>query len=174
VSSNSLSKTTAQVKTRGVPGRVFVFLFVPVLILLLVLTLSMAVRFQLIMNQLAVVRSLWPAASQELKVRYHQIAMLNDDALQNAGLTRDKLTALRSDFDATTQYDTQSIVAGKLESMLQTGLSSLDKELGPWSQMSAVIALEEADRKRKGVQQDWLGWVTITGLRLKLPPIFEP
>ena len=159
-------------KTRGISGRVFVFCFVPVLVFLSLLTFGIGYRFQVIMNRLETVRSLWPNASQELKNRYDRLSQeLNDSGVEQQKLS--ELTTCRARFDQTSQFDTQSMAATSLEQVIP----SLTKQ-SSWSpkdfEQEGLTKLVESETERGRLQGDWLGWLTVKGLRLKLPPIFAP
>jgi hypothetical protein len=132
---------------------------------------AVGARFQTIMSRLEEVRSLWPKASQKLRVRY-------DSASSSAGESDAKLATdeswgeLKRKFEATSQFDHQSEASTEIENQIA-------KRLGKsWNQSDfedpAVAKLLSADQKRKQVQSDAIGWLTIKSLRLKLPPIFEP
>ncbi len=159
-------------EARGIPGRVFVICFVPILVLLSALTFGMGYRFQMIMNRLEQVRSLWPNASMELKARYDRLEKSMMDS--NADPAKfAELTKLRSSFDQASQFDSQSVAAATLEQSIPNLT-----ENAQWGsedfQLPAITKLLASDRDRASVQNDMLGWLTIRGLRLKLPPIFDP
>ncbi len=159
-------------KARGIPGRVFVICFVPILVLLSALTFGMGYRFQVIMNRLEQVRSLWPNASQELKARYDRLEKsMMDSSADPAKLAQ--LAKFRSSFDQASQFDAQSVAAATLEQAIPNLT-----ENAQWGsedfQLPALTKLLSSDRERASVQNDMLGWLTIRGLRLKLPPIFDP
>jgi hypothetical protein len=159
-------------KARGIPGRVFVFCFVPLLIVLGVLTFGIGYRFQVIMNRLEESRSLWPSASLELKERYNRLNQnLQDSESEPAKIT--ELAKFRANFDQASQFDTQSIAALKME----LAVPSLAEQLS-WQREDfkkpGIKKLLESERQRAIVQNDTLGWLTVRGLRLKLPPIFAP
>lgn len=159
-------------KTRGIPGRVFVICFVPILILLSALTFGMGYRFQVIMNRLEQVRSLWPSASLELKARYDRLAksMIESNA-EPAKLA--ELAKFRSSFDQASQFDTQSVAAASLEQAIPN-LTKNEQWGTEDFHLPALTKLLASDRERASVQNDMLGWLTIRGLRLKLPPNFDP
>lgn len=157
---------------RGIPGRVFVLCFVPVLVLIGATTFGIGYRFQVIMNRLELVRSLWPNASVELKDRYDRLSRsLEDSEVKPAKLA--ELAKFRSQFDQASQFDAQSVAASTIE----LAIPSLTENLN-WSpqdaDLPALNKLLESDRERAIVQNDTLGWLTIRSLRLKLPPIFAP
>lgn len=159
-------------RTRGIPGRVFVICFVPILVLLSGLTFGMGYRFQVIMNRLEQVRSLWPNASLELKARYDRLAKSMIDS--NADPAKlEELTKFRRSFDQASQFDAQSVAAATLEQAIPNLT-----ENAHWGsedfQRPALMKLLASDRERASVQNGMLGWLTVRGLRLKLPPIFDP
>ncbi len=159
-------------RTGGIPGRLFVLCFVPILVLLSVLTFGMGYRFQVIMNRLEKVRSLWPNASLELKARYDRLtkSMIDSNA-DPAKLA--ELTKFRSSFDQASQFDAQSVAAATLEQAIPN-LTENAKWGSEDFQLPALTRLLASDRERASVQNDMLGWLTVRGLRLKLPPIFAP
>lgn len=159
-------------KARGIPGRVFVICFVPILVLLSAVTFGMGYRFQVIMDRLEQVRSLWPNASLELKARYDRLEKSMVDS--NADSTKfAELAKLRSSFDQASQFDAQSVAAATLEQSIPK-LTGNTQWRSDDFQLPAITKLLASDRGRASVQNDMLGWLTIRGLRLKLPPIFDP
>ncbi len=159
-------------KARGIPGRVFVICFVPILVLLSAVTFGMGYRFQVIMNRLEQVRSLWPNASLELKARYDRLEKFMVDS--NADSTKfAELAKLRSSFDQASQFDAQSVAAATLEQSIPKLTGNAQWRSDDF-QLPAITKLLASDRGRASVQNDMLGWLTIRGLRLKLPPIFDP
>jgi len=164
------SSSTQQ--ARGIPGRVFVFLFVPVLLVLGGLTFSMAVRFQAIMGCLEQSRSLWPNASQELRARYDRFSRVLPE-LTNSVSIQKEIASLRNQFDSSSQFDRQSVVALHFEKSIELVTNQVDWDHADFQQQ-ATQKMIVADRKRKLAQSGMIGWFTIQGLRLKLPPVFEP
>jgi hypothetical protein len=157
--------------TRGIPGRVFVYCFVTILLVIGGLMFGIGYRFQVVMTQLEKSRSLWPAASQELKGRYDRLA--NDESQRLSQDKRGLLTQLRSRFDSTSQFDTQSVAAADIERRISEWTTEPNWHEEDFEQKSLSI-LCGSDVLRKRAQQDSLGWLTVNALRLKLPPIFEP
>jgi hypothetical protein len=164
--------TSVAKQTRGIPGRVFVWVFVVALIIIGSLTFAVGRRFQTIMDRLEVVRSLWPNASQELNQRY-ALAITALEDLKTSASARSEIAQLRTEFELTSQFDRQSVAAAQLEEKLgiAVGNSSWNREDFERPALSKLI---NADRQRKRVQDGMIGWLTIRGLRLKLPPIFDP
>lgn len=157
---------------RGIPGRVFVLCFVPILILLSGITFGIGYRFQVIMNRLEQVRSLWPNASVELKERYDRLSV----ALAEANASPEKVSQmanLRLSFDQASQFDSQSVAAFSIERAIPMLIDSKNWKVEDF-RLPALQKLLESDRERASVQNDSLGWLTVRSLRLKLPPIFDP
>jgi hypothetical protein len=156
---------------RGIQGKHFVLPFVVVLVILCALMFAVGLRFQTIMSHLEEVRSLWPKASQKLRARY-------DSAASSIEKPDGKLAAdnpwseLKKRFEATSQFDHQSEASTEFENQIARSLGNT------WNLSDfddpAIAKLLSADQKRKQVQSDSIGWLTIKSLRLKLPPIFEP
>ncbi|MEQ1826555.1 MAG: hypothetical protein ABL921_11445 [Pirellula sp.] len=78
-----------------------------------------------------------------------------------------------AEFYATSQFDYQSVTARNLELQIAESTGKSDWYRTDFERPS-IAKLIEADQQRKFVQQDVLGWITVQGLRLKLPPIFAP
>jgi hypothetical protein len=166
------NKALLSQRTRGIPGRAFVFVFVISLFLIGLLTFAIGARFQTLMNRLEVVRSLWPNASQELKVRYDRLAQKLQIEQPDLPLQSD-LSKWRLEFESTSQFDRQSVAALQIER--QIAMATSNENWNPSDfETPGLSKLLAADQDRKKVQDGILGWLTIQGLRLKLPPIFEP
>lgn len=159
-------------QTRGIPGRVFVLTFVVALIVIGSLTFAVGRRFQTIMDRLEVVRSLWPNASQELRRRY-DLAITTFDDLKTSDSARSEIARLRAEFELTSQFDRQSVAAAQLEEKIALAIGNQAWNLKDFER-PALSKLIDADQRRKQVQDGMIGWLTISGLRLKLPPIFDP
>jgi len=159
-------------QTRGIPGRVFVLVFVVALIIIGSLTFAVGRRFQTIMDRLEVVRSLWPNASQELRQRY-DLAISTFDDLKTSDSERSEISRLREEFELTSQFDRQSVAAAQLEEKIALAVGDEAWNLKDFER-PALSKLIDADQQRKQVQDGIIGWLTISGLRLKLPPIFDP
>lgn len=159
-------------QTRGIPGRVFVLIFVVALMIIGSLTFAVGRRFQTIMDRLEVVRSLWPNASQELRRRY-DLAITTFDDLKTSDSERSDISRLRAEFELTSQFDRQSVAAAQLEGKIALAVGNDAWNLKDFER-PALSKLIDADQQRKQVQDGMIGWLTISGLRLKLPPIFDP
>lgn len=159
-------------QTRGIPGRVFVLIFVVALMIIGSLTFAVGRRFQTIMDRLEVVRSLWPNASQELRRRY-DLAITTFDDLKTSDSERTEIARLRAEFELTSQFDRQSVAAAQLEGKIALAVGNDAWNLKDFER-PALSKLIDADQQRKQVQDGMIGWLTISGLRLKLPPIFDP
>ncbi len=153
----------------SIPGKRFT---VPLILLILIgigCVLSIAIRFQVLMNQLDRVRSLWPYAAVQLEQRYQAI---NAEANEFDSDERDRWTGAYDQFCATSQFDRQSKAAAELEVIIRRSrphevILSHGKDLG--KDLSAFLA---ADSARNQLQSDWIGRLTIVSLQLKLPPCF--
>lgn len=173
VSEELAGDTKVDVRTKGmVPGKVFVIPFAVILLFLLWLVFSMAVRFQAIMGQLEKSRAAWPAVAQQLKSRYESI---EKGAVELPPEIWKPFAEQKLLFDASTQFDLQVGHALEMEQLL--GRESVAKQLP--SNLAAVdteevrklVSLEE---QREKLQNGFVGGCTMGGLRLKLPPFFQP
>lgn len=159
-----------------ISGKQFVIPFAVVLCVLLGLMLSVAFRFQSVMKQLEEVRSLWPMASAALSDRYSEI----DAAIaSNATLSEDIKTEWKkayADFQDSSRYDQQNPVAMNLEQWVATHSKDV-KDISPSkdsiASVPALSKLIEADVKRGQLQEGFIGNLTVSALRLKLPPVFS-
>ena len=156
----------------GIPGRLFVLPFVSVLVVLGTLMFAVAVRFQTIMARLEVVRSEWPRASQELGQRYDRF---NDSfaASTVAEAIKENWTNNRREFKVSSQFDRQSVASLAIERQIRQSLEGSLRSESDF-ELPGISKLIEAESRRKKSQDDILGWLTVQGLRLKLPPIYAP
>ena len=156
----------------GIPGRLFVLPFVSVTVVLGVLMFAIAVRFQTIMTRLEVVRSQWPMASQELGQRYDRF---NDSfaASTVAEAIKEDWTNNRREFKVSSQFDRQSVASLAIEKQIRQSLEDSQRSASDFG-LPGISKLMEAEGRRKKSQDDTLGWLTVQGLRLKLPPIYNP
>jgi hypothetical protein len=157
---------------RGIPGRVFAVVFVLSLLAICALTFAIGARFQSLMNRLEAVRSLWPNASQELKRRYDRFAeeLMDQPA---SDLIHSEIQDWKNEFDESSQFDRQSVAASQLEQQILRATGQSSWHASDFDE-PAIRKLLVADQQRKQSQNSMIGWLTIQGLRLKLPPIFEP
>ena len=156
----------------GISGRLFVLPFVGVLVFLGFLTFSMAVRFQSIMARLEEVRSVWPIASVELSQRYDR---LNETfAGSNVGKTIiAEWESKRREFKVSSQFDRQSAASLVIENQIVRSLEGNQRSISDF-ELPGISKLLEAENRRRTAQNGIIGWLTVQGLRLKLPPIYEP
>ncbi len=162
---------------KGIPGKLFVIPFVFALTVLCVLMIAVAIRFQSIMARLEESRSLWPAASQELRPRYDQIHSFILGAQLGETMDLDWAESKR-EFNGSTQFDRQSIASMVIENQITQALRDSDQSqsLSVKTQWKSpgVSKLIEAERRRRDSQSGFIGWLTVRALRLKLPDIYDP
>ncbi len=153
-------------------GRLFVVPFVLALAVLGLLMFAVAARFQSIMAQLEESRSLWPTASQELGLRYDR---LNDffDNVSVADPVKQDWMNFQREFRASSQFDRQSIVSQLIENRIRQSLDEVQRNTSDFEK-PGIIKLTEVEGRRKKSQEGFIGWLTVQGLRLKLPPIYDP
>ena len=156
----------------GIPGRLFVLPFVSFLVVLGMLMFAIAVRFQTIMTRLEVVRSEWPKASQELSQRYDRF----NDSFAASNVTeaiKEVWTNNQRKFKVSSQFDRQSAASLVIEKQIRQSLDDFHRGESDF-ELPGITKLMEAESRRKKSQDDILGWLTVQGLRLKLPPIYNP
>ncbi len=153
-------------------GRVFVVPFVLVLVVLGVLMFAVAARFQTIMAQLEDSRSLWPNASQELGLRYERLNDFFEDVSVDDAVKQDWMNCQR-EFRASSQFDLQSIASQRIENRIRQSLDELQRDVTDFEK-PGILKLTEVEGRRKKSQKGIIGWLTVQGLRLKLPPIYDP
>ncbi len=162
---------------KGIPGKLFVIPFVFALIVLCVLMIAVAFRFQSIMVRLEVSRSLWPAASQELGPRYKRINESILGALKGDAKEMDLASSMR-EFNGSTQFDRQANASMVIENQITRALKGLDHSDAPMFdadlRLPGISKLIDAERRRRESQSDFIGWLTVRALRLKLPNIYDP
>ena len=156
----------------GISGRLFVLPFVGVLVFLGVLTFSMAVRFQSIMARLEEVRSVWPNASAELNQRYDRF---NDSFAGStvAETTKEDWESKRREFKVSSQFDRQSAASLVIENQIKRSLEGTQRSNSDF-ELPGISKLLETENRRRMAQNGIIGWLTVQGLRLKLPPIYDP
>lgn len=171
----SIQKTRRQ--PVGISGKAFALPFIVVLVFLVYLMFAVAVRFQTIMARLEEVRSLWPNASKELAPRYERLSGIVANASIPESVKKEWETDCQ-EFRMSSQFDRQSIASLKIERQVKIVASDSisDESAGSRSDFSlpGISKLIEAESRRKSAQNGAIGWLTIQGLRLKLPPIYEP
>ncbi len=166
--------TTVQ---KGIPGKLFVVPFVVMLVLLCGLMIAVAIRFQTIMARLEESRSLWPEASKELAPRYAKI-----DETFMSGLTGEAKgidwIGSKEQFRGSTLFDRQASASLAIENQIaKANRGSQPSEGVPAAsdlKSPGIANLVDAERRRKIAQGDFIGWLTIRALRLKLPDIYDP
>lgn len=153
-------------------GRVFVVPFVLALVVLGVLMFAVAARFQTIMAQLEESRSLWPTASQELGLRYDRLNDFFDNVSVADAVKQDWMNCQR-EFRASSQFDRQSIASQLIENRIRQSLDEFQRNVTDFEK-PGILKLTEVEGRRKKSQKGIIGWLTVQGLRLKLPPIYDP
>jgi len=156
----------------AIPGKWFVLPFVLLLLVLGVLMFAVAVRFQTIMSRLEEVRSLWPNASQELGNRYERL----DSSFADSSVTNEVKVDWengRREFKSSSQFDKQSIASSAIESQIHSALETANRNESDFN-LPNTTKLREAETRRRDAQGDFIGWLTVKTLRLKLPPIYNP
>jgi len=168
---------TSRKKPGSISGKAFALPFVVILVFLCYLMFAIAVRFQTIMARLEEVRSLWPNASRELVPRYERLNHFFADAAIPESVKKEWESNLQ-EFGVSSQFDRQSVASLQIENQLGivANSSSSDDSARTSSEFAlpGISKLIEAESRRKIAQKGAIGWLTIQGLRLKLPPIYEP
>ena len=129
------------------------------------------------MARLEEVRSLWPNASKELVPRYDRLnEFFTDTAIPES--VKEEWVSNRKEFGASSQFDRQSVASSQIEKQFKIAVtgSSIEDSANASSEFAlpGMSKLIEAESRRKVAQNGAIGWLTIQGLRLKLPPIYEP
>lgn len=159
-----------------ISGKQFVFPFAIVLCVLLGLMLSVAFRFQSVMKQLEEVRSLWPMASAVLSERYTAVDSAITSATSVSSDLKTEWKKAYADFQDSSRYDQQNPRAMLLEQWIAAHSNEL-KELSAAAEaidtLPALSKVIESDQKRERLQQGFIGNLTVSALRLKLPPVFS-
>ena len=153
-------------------GRMFVVPFVLVLVVLGGLMFAVAARFQSIMAQLEESRSLWPTASQELGLRYDRMNDFFNNVSVADAVKQDWMNC-QTEFRASSQFDRQSIASQRIENRIRQSLDELQRNFTDFEKPE-ILKLTKMEGRRKKSQEGIVGWLTVQGLRLKLPPIYDP
>lgn len=156
----------------GIPGKWFVLPFVVALVVLGGVTFAMARRFQTIMARLEESRSLWPTASQKLGQRYEQLTKSMDTSTMEQAL-KEGWTNNRKEFNVSSQFDRQSAASLTIENQIRRNFKESERNESDFKS-PGISKLIQAESRRKKAQDDIIGWLTVQGLRLKLPPIYDP
>ncbi len=135
-------------------------------------TFAIARRFQTIMARLEESRSLWPTASQELGPRYQQLSESIEASTIDRTLKED-WTNNRKEFNVSSQFDRQSAASLTIENQIRRDFKKSERDDSDFDS-PGITKLIEAEGRRKKSQEDIIGWLTVQGLRLKLPPIYDP
>ena len=156
---------------RGIPGKWFALPFGIVLLFAVWLVVSIAFRFQAIMRQLESTREIWPKAAVVMRTHaydmseaYRSIAESNSS---NSKAWDDCLVR----FSKSSIFDEQSIAAKEMIELAKSVAgeeSSFEKVLAD----ETFKSVSESEQKRSQLQSGIVGWCTLKGLRLKLPPLF--
>jgi len=154
---------------RLIPGRLFAIPFVIVLVFLLWLVFSMANRFQGIMKQLDATRAAWPNASAAFLERVESMDKTVKEQLGNDLVS--KLSALQAETKSSTQFDQQSRAVADMYKLVGSRAELKNSLNHPEVLFEEVIASEKL---RESLQSDFVGRCTVSGLQLKLPPVFVP
>lgn len=152
---------------RGIPGKWFALPFGIVLLFAVWLVVSMAFRFQAIMKQLETTREVWPKAANV--IRDH----LKDSSQSNAatGPVSQSWDDCLKRFSKSSIFDEQSLAAKEAIKMMnanQGAANILDK----LRESEILRTVTDSELKRSQLQAGIVGWCTVNGLRLKLPPVF--
>ncbi|XZE21332.1 hypothetical protein SH449x_001232 [Pirellulaceae bacterium SH449] len=147
---------------RAIPGKWFALPFGMLLLFSLWLVVSMAFRFQAIMKQLEDSREVWPKAAAIYRDVLDEISReSSSDAWQD----------VKSAFTKSSIFDEQSVAVKQLLVKLASDPSeriATEK----MKEREEIIAVEQSERTRAQLQSGIVGWCTVKGLRLKLPPLF--
>ena len=172
----SMTDLPQQTGQRGIPGKWFTLPFGFVLLFSVWLVISMAFRFQAIMKQLEASRDLWPRAAEEIRSFLTETSSIagsaTDESTSNqASNNPSEWQQVLSKFSNSNLFDEQSIAAREFIVMARkdaTSHSSIASLLAKESLRSVAVS----ELKRSQLQSGIVGWCTMEGLRLKLPPIF--
>ena len=162
---------------KGIPGKLFAIPFVILLVLLCLLMIAVAIRFQTIMARLEESRSLWPEASQDLVPRYAQIDEPFLASLSGESKNIDWASS-KKEFQVSSQFDRQASASMVIENQIAKAIPASNpsdsSQFVSKLNSPGVAKLIEAERRRKVAQEDFIGWLTVRALRLKLPNIYDP
>lgn len=166
-----MSDQQLHTQPRGIPGKWFALPFGMVLLFAVWLVVSMAFRFQAIMKQLEATREVWPKAAVAMQAHFNAVSSeLKTDSESNPSLSQDWEERL-SRFSQSSIFDDQSIAAKEIIDLASKAAS--DKSLlEKVSTDQTVKLVVESERMRSQLQSGIVGWCTVEGLRLKLPPLF--
>jgi hypothetical protein len=164
-----MSSQEPQNAARGIPGKWFVIPFTIILVFVGWLVISMAVRFEAITEQLNETRSAWPRAAE---VYAQGFALIEAEQSKASSDSRAAVTTQKTEMSKTTLFDRQSV---KVKELL--GTIEDDREsrllLAQFQSHEALQELDKSEKRREQLQSGIVGWFTVEGLRLKLPPVFR-
>lgn len=156
---------------RGIPGKWFALPFGMVLLFAVWLVVSMAFRFQAIMKQLEATREVWPKAAIAMHSHFNAVSSELQAATESSRSLSKDLEERLSRFSQSSIFDEQSITAKEMLDLVST--SSSDKSfIEKLSTDETVKLVVKSERMRSQLQSGIVGWCTVEGLRLKLPPLF--
>ena len=82
-------------------------------------------------------------------------------------------TKNRKEFSVSSQFDRQGAASLVIEDQLRRNFQNSQRTASDFDS-PGISKLIEAEGRRKKSQEDIIGWLTVQGLRLKLPPIYDP
>lgn len=156
---------------RGIPGKWFALPFGMVLLFAVWLVVSMAFRFQAIMKQLEATREAWPKAAIAMRAHFDDVSSKLQVASEPSRLNSQDWDNCLARFAQSSIFDDQSVPAKDMISIVKT-ISGSDSLLEKLATDETVKLVSESERKRSQLQSGIVGWCTVEGLRLKLPPLF--
>lgn len=154
---------------RGIPGKWFALPFGMVLLFAVWLVVSMAFRFQAIMRQLETTREVWPRAAIVIRTHANELSEAVLSSPESNSSNSKSWDDCIVSFSKSSIFDEQSISAKELIEITKAiDKSSIEKIFGD----ETFKSVSESERKRSQLQSGIVGWCTVKGLRLKLPPLF--
>ncbi|MCU0721210.1 MAG: hypothetical protein MUC83_15975 [Pirellula sp.] len=156
---------------RGIPGKWFALPFGMVLLFAVWLVVSMAFRFQAIMRQLEETRAVWPGAAVVIRTHVRDASQAFASGVESNISNTKAWDDCIARFSKSSIFDEQSIAAREMFEMAKPiagEKTALEKVFADESFRSVC----ESERKRSQLQSGIVGWCTLKGLRLKLPPLF--
>ncbi|MCU0712350.1 MAG: hypothetical protein MUC43_09835 [Pirellula sp.] len=156
---------------RGIPGKWFVLPFGMVLLFAVWLVVSMAFRFQAIMRQLEATREVWPKAALVIRNHLSDTTHAAQSVAEAGSFDAKAWEDCMARFAKSSMFDEQSIVAKEIFQLVQSD-PSRKSSLGTLLTDETLKSVASSELKRAQLQSGIVGWCTLQGLRLKLPPLF--
>ncbi len=168
-----MSESTSSTKQLLIPGKLFTGLILLLLLSSLGVLVPVSLRFEFAQDCLEETRQRWPQAALQLETRYETARTLSENGVLKLPA---EWSSLHRRFEQSVLYDEQRPHSRLLERVLITAIDQSpqlakddrDRMLQPFDSQQYREFIE-SERRLQTVYTDFLGRITSTLFRLKLP-----